>query len=276
MKTRIITGVSALAALVVVLALPWTLPVTLVTSLLCGVAMVEVFSVTGMIRHRALEIAAVLFAVVAPFFAYLNEWAIGAVCLLYLVVLVLLRAGYRRTVSVKKLVILFSLSLFIALALSCLSYLRNTAVRDGADGLFYIVLAMAFAWLSDTGAYFVGTFLGKHKLFPRLSPKKTVEGFIGGIVISVLLSMGIVWIYDTVFLKGSAEVMYGELWLLSLLCAPLSVAGDLFASLIKRLCGAKDYGNLFPGHGGVMDRFDSLLFVLPTVYVTVLLCPPIR
>ena len=131
------------------------------------------------------------------------------------------------------------------------------------------MLALIIAWLADSGAYFVGTFLGKHKLCPRISPKKTVEGLIGGIACSVLFSLFAGWVYQTAVLGDTAHVSYRTILAVSLIGAPLSVVGDLFASLIKRRCNVKDFGNLFPGHGGMMDRFDSLLFVLPVVYLTV-------
>lgn len=124
---------------------------------------------------------------------------------------------------------------------------------------------------ATSGAYFVGTFLGKHKLCPTISPKKTVEGLIGGFVVSVLASVLAGWLYQ-LYLTSQGITAMVSLWqiaLIALLLAPLSVAGDLFASIIKRQCHVKDFGSIMPGHGGVMDRFDSVLFVAPVMFILV-------
>ena len=103
-----------------------------------------------------------------------------------------------------------------------------------------------------------------------------MEGLVGGIAVSVIISLLAGLVYQAAFLKEAAGISYGGLFLLALVCAPLSVVGDLFASLVKRVCGAKDYGKIFPGHGGVMDRFDSLLFVFPLVYFVATTWPLIK
>ena len=117
------------------------------------------------------------------------------------------------------------------------------------------------AWIADTGAYFSGVALGKHKLCPEISPKKTIEGFIGGI-----LTTGIV--YAVAFGVRFGFIVQNVLiaFILGIVCAVIGTLGDLSASMVKRQIGFKDYGNIMPGHGGLMDRFDSVLFVLPTFY----------
>ncbi len=268
MKTRLITAGISAAVFLIVLFIPWSVALTVATSFICGVAVYEILSVTKVVQHRGLEAAAIVFAVIAPFFSRMNGGWVFVLCLLYVLALVLLTIRYHESVSIDKVGIVFLLSVLISISLSCLSYLRTAGERD-SDGLFYVFLALLTAWMADTGAYFVGTFFGKHKLCPRISPKKTVEGLIGGIAVSVLCSLLAGLVYERAVLGGAANVSYGEIFVLSLICAPLSVVGDLFASIIKRRCGVKDFGNMFPGHGGMMDRFDSLLFVLPTVLLTV-------
>lgn len=272
MKTRLITGGIAAALFLIVLFIPWSVALTIATSFICGLAVFEILSVTKVVQHRGLEIAAIAFAVIAPFFGRMNGGWVFVVCLLYVLALVFLALRYHESVSIDKVSIVFLLSVLVSVSLSCLSYLRTAGERD-SDGLFYVFLALLMAWMADTGAYFVGTFFGKHKLCPRISPKKTVEGLFGGIAASVIISLLAGLVYESAVLKGAANVSYGEIFVLALICAPLSVVGDLFASIIKRRCGVKDFGNLFPGHGGMMDRFDSLLFVLPTVLLTVRLFP---
>ena len=267
MKTRIITGVLAGALMLLILFLPWSIVLTVATSLIAAIAVYEVFSVTGIHRHGGVDSVAIVFALIAPFLSRMPGRATTITCLMYVVLLALLVALYRKEVSAKRLAAVFAISVFVTFALSCMSYIRTIPSSRDSDGLFYLILAMMAAWIADTGAYFVGSFFGKHKLCPRLSPKKTVEGLIGGMVFSVAFCLLTGYVYQ-LCLGDVAEVSYGGIFLLALICAPLSVVGDLFASLIKRICKVKDYGNIFPGHGGMMDRFDSLLFVLPVVYIT--------
>ncbi len=272
MKTRLITAGIAAALFLIVLFIPWSIALTVATSFICGLAVYEMLTVTKVVQHRGLEAAAIVFAVIAPFFSRMNGGWVFILCLLYVLALVLLTIRYHDVVTIDKVGMVFLLSVLVSISLSCLSYLRTTGERD-SDGLFYVFLALLTAWMADTGAYFVGTFFGKHKLCPRISPKKTVEGLLGGIAISIIISLLAGLVYESAVLKGTAHVSYGEIFVLALVCAPLSVIGDLFASIIKRRCGVKDFGNFFPGHGGMMDRFDSLLFVLPTVLLTVHLFP---
>ncbi len=133
---------------------------------------------------------------------------------------------------------------------------------DNEHGVFLLTMGLCGAWIADSGAYFSGVALGKHKLCPEISPKKTIEGLIGGI-----LTTGIV--YTVVFaIAGGFSVSKAFFaFVLGAACAVIGTVGDLSASMIKRQIGFKDYGKIMPGHGGLMDRFDSVLFVLPTFYV---------
>ena len=123
----------------------------------------------------------------------------------------------------------------------------------------WIVIIAAFG--SDIFAYFTGYFLGKHKMAPNLSPKKTIEGAVGGLLGSSLLS----WAFGLIFMKEMAGVCL----ILGLVGGAAGMAGDLTASMFKRKMGIKDYGKLIPGHGGIMDRFDSVIFVAPFVYYAI-------
>ena len=272
MKTRIITGVIAGALMLLILFLPWTIALTIVASLVAAIAVYEVFSVTGLHRHGGVDTVAIVFALIAPFLTRMPSNSITVTCVMYVAMLIVLTLLYRKEIPLKKLVSVFAETTFVTFSLSCISYIRTIPSLRDTDGLFYIILAMMSAWIADTGAYFVGSFFGKHKLCPRLSPKKTVEGLIGGIAFSVIFCLLTGYVYQLI-LGNMVQVSYVGVLLLGLVCAPLSVVGDLFASLIKRIHKVKDYGNLFPGHGGVMDRFDSLLFVLPVVYFTARVLP---
>lgn len=140
------------------------------------------------------------------------------------------------------------------------------AIRLLPMGLWWMLLALLLTWANDTFAYFVGISVGRHKLWPRLSPKKSWEGTIGG------------WLFAT--LVGFFFVQYTPLHasptvgaLIGLGAGVLALFGDLSISMIKRQVGAKDSGVMMPGHGGILDRLDSLLFVIPFVYQVALLLP---
>ncbi len=136
-------------------------------------------------------------------------------------------------------------------------------------GFFSVWMTFISAWGSDTCAYFTGVLFGKHKITPRLSPKKSVEGCIGGVVGAGLLGL----VYGVV-LKNLGRLPAEDLWAYPLLGTCGSVVGqigDLAASAIKRDFGIKDYGKCIPGHGGIMDRFDSVIFTAPLIYLLTLI-----
>ncbi len=138
-------------------------------------------------------------------------------------------------------------------------------VKNLVHGDIYVWLIFLVAWGSDTGAYLTGKTLGKTKIFPHLSPKKTWAGAIGGIIFScifVTIYMTLLSKYNILNIKNYQ--MIGVL--IGIFGSVISQLGDLVASVIKRYCGIKDYGDIIPGHGGILDRFDSIIFVAPFVY----------
>lgn len=149
-----------------------------------------------------------------------------------------------------------------------LSYVYR--IRSLEAGVYLVWIIFIASWICDTCAYFSGVFLGKHKAFPVLSPKKTWEGCIGGVIGSVLVAL----LFAIVFseqIDGSFGTPKIALPVIVFVCSIISMFGDLAASAIKRDYEIKDYGTLIPGHGGIMDRFDSVIFVAPVVYYMILL-----
>jgi len=148
----------------------------------------------------------------------------------------------------------------------CLSYVYR--IRDLRDGGYLVILVFLCAWGNDTLAYATGRLIGKHKMSPVLSPKKSIEGLIGGIVGAGILGA----VFGIIFNANVRELAYAPLWfgLIGMVGAVPAVIGDLAASAIKRNNDIKDYGKLIPGHGGVMDRFDSMIFVAPIIYYAVI------
>lgn len=137
-------------------------------------------------------------------------------------------------------------------------------------GIYAVWLILISSWGSDTCAYAVGMLIGKHKVFPVLSPKKSLEGCIGGVLGSALIG----GIYGYVLFVTGMYPQENIIWILAFICAVgavMSMVGDLAASAIKRQNDIKDYGKLIPGHGGIMDRFDSTIVTAPMVYFLCLL-----
>jgi phosphatidate cytidylyltransferase len=124
----------------------------------------------------------------------------------------------------------------------------------------WVILAFVVAWANDTAAYFAGHSLGRHQLFPRISPKKTWEGFAGGILGSVVGALVVLWLLHPTGLGAGGAVVVG------LGAAVVGPLGDLAESMVKRAAGVKDSGRTIPGHGGLLDRIDALLFVAPWIY----------
>ena len=139
----------------------------------------------------------------------------------------------------------------------------------GWDAVYLMLLGFSIAWGGDSAAYFAGSAFGKHKLMPEVSPKKTTEGAIGAVVGSVVLAELFTFIYSLLLpsLGPGQPVIKPYIYLVLVVVAGigsvLGMLGDLFTSAIKRQCGIKDYGTIFPGHGGILDRFDSVLLVMP-------------
>ena len=157
-----------------------------------------------------------------------------------------------------------------------LSMLEDSIEEYGYDAVFFILLILCFAWGGDTCAYFAGRAFGKHKLCPVVSPKKTVEGAIGGVLGTMVFGVAATLIYSIAadrmeaFTRSNIGVsMYVVIALLACVAAVLGIYGDLFASVVKRQCGIKDYGTIFPGHGGILDRFDSVMFIAPFVTMVI-------
>ena len=143
------------------------------------------------------------------------------------------------------------------------------------DAIYFILLILCFAWGGDTAAYFAGRAFGKHKLAPVVSPHKTVEGAVGGVLGSMLAGCVLTLVYSllsahyNVLSIGVQPRHYLVLLGMGAVASVLGILGDLFASSVKRQVGIKDYGTIFPGHGGILDRFDSVMFIAPFVSIAV-------
>ncbi len=252
----------------------------IVVSLLAAVSVGEIFIATKFVAHKPLTIASIIFAGFIPFVTlpFIRPFA-GVVIFAYVVFMLAVMLHKRKEIALRDISLLFMLTILIPFAFSMLIRLRDLGLTASMgyakrDGVFLLVAACCCSWLADTGAYFTGRFLGKHKLSPEISPKKTVEGFIGGVVFNVLGMWGLSELYMLRSVSAGATVNVPLMMLIAFVAAFLGTLGDLSASYIKRSCQIKDFGNIMPGHGGVMDRFGSILLVAPFVYLVVTLTAP--
>ena len=200
------------------------------------------------------------------------------ITLVYSVAANRMEAFTRSTISYQK---ASGLLMFSGIVIFCFySFIRLKELlpveQYGYDAVFFILLILCFAWGGDTCAYFAGRAFGKHKLCPVVSPKKTVEGAIGGVLGTMVFGVIITLVYSVAanrmeaFTRSNIGVsMYVIIALLGCVAAVLGIYGDLFASVVKRQCGIKDYGTIFPGHGGILDRFDSVMFIAPFVTMVI-------
>lgn len=273
MKERILTAVVLLPVLVVVLILHNTIVLNIACAVICVSAVYEVLHNTGYVPHRELVIPALLVAAYFPFSQMeLFTPYFHIVLLVYLVVLFAMLFLHHDRIQFQEVATTFFVSLVVSFALSSIVFVSNL---EPELALYLIVLIFSCAWISDAGAYFVGRKFGKHPLAPTISPKKTVEGLIGGILSSLLVNYLFTYVYTSIAAANGlvTEIFPLRFFIMISIATLLGVVGDLNASIIKRQCGIKDFGRILPGHGGIMDRFDSILFIAPFVYVTYASCP---
>lgn len=259
MKQRIISGTLCVVVLAAVLCLYKTVVLEAAISVLSAIAVYELLSAVGLKNSKTLVIFDVAVAAILPYASIFNLQNYVVYAFLAVTVVLLLRNHSK--IGFEKVAFSVCATLGVSLSFLCIILLRNNFDKTG---LFYILIAFGGAWFADTGAYFSGRFFGKHKLCPVISPKKTIEGLIGGVISNILLICLAAFVYGKFV---DVTVNYLALSILAVVIAFAGVAGDLTASVIKRQSGIKDYGNIIPGHGGIMDRFDSILLTAPAVYI---------
>ena len=267
MKTRVITAVALLPLLLlVVLAAPKIFTAILFATM-AAIAAYELLSGTGLVKEPRLCIYSVLSAFWCVLWCGLNissAWLLLGVLVFWVVIFAEMMASEMK-LTFDKAAICFAAGILIPLLFGAVVRLHNTQ-----QGRFYILIPFVLAFLSDTGAYFAGLRFGKHKLAPVISPKKTIEGVVGG-VLGAILGMIIYCLVLQVIFKFQVNYLFAILY--GVLGSAAGVFGDLCFSVIKRQTGIKDYGNLFPGHGGILDRFDSTMVVAPLVEILMMLLP---
>ena len=198
----------------------------------------------------------------------LNSKTILTIITITVPVLLIAMAIYIIILNKKKNIVDVAITLlsivYIPFLFSFLKYILS--MENGRIYILYVILG---AFACDTFAFLVGVKFGKHKLSPNISPKKTIEGSIGGIL-GVIVTYILITIIANKFFNFNMNIIISLIS--AIIVSVVGQFGDLFASLIKRYCGVKDFGSIMPGHGGVLDRLDSVLFVAPIVYIIIQLC----
>lgn len=281
MKKRIVSGfvMGFIVALVLVLGLyVQNLIITTFIAIVAAVGVMELIGNAAKIENTVFRMLSAVYTVVMVFmFCNINEdiyklnrtdysyidinsfVAVIITSVVYVIAVAILILVYHSEFDLAKIAVVCGMPTLLAYGFSCIG-----SIITSTGGIYYLLLVLNFACVCDMGAYFVGVGMGKTKLCPEISPNKTVEGALGGIVSSVIVSLII-----TLCFGKFDKILFTLLFTIPLCVAGMS--GDLFASIIKRKVGIKDYGNLIPGHGGILDRVDSMLFIAPLVYCLILI-----
>lgn len=264
MLQRIITAVVGIGVALVLVILSGTIAYNFTIASLTAILLWEVLRANKCNEYKLLFCICIIFGIALPFFRldFLNPY-VEIFYVVFALAALFLFLFYFQKIKVDKFSYMIAFTLLISFSMNCFFEIRN----NYEHGLYYLCLTLAAPWLSDAGAYFVGVTLGKHKLCPAISPKKTIEGAIGGVFITAIVFSLACFAYKLVnnYNGINIEVNYIVVVLFALIASCLAIIGDLVASLIKRQVDIKDFGNIMPGHGGLMDRFDSVLLVVPVM-----------
>lgn len=238
--------------------------------LFCIITGLTLWEFGGLVKHyenanlqRTVNVLGGVYLFIATF-VYANGLTDGKIFLPYLLFIMLTMIAelyYKAPNPINNWAFTLFAQVYCAGSFSILNFI---GAEPGTPGVMsytplFIMAIFIFVWLDDTGAYLVGSLIGKHKLFERISPKKSWEGFFGGLILSLASSQAFAWFAPEInrmnWLGLAATVVLFGTW------------GDLIESLLKRTLGVKDSGNVLPGHGGMLDRFDSVMLAVPASYI---------
>jgi len=275
MAKRLLTALFGVLVLIPFAVFSHTFALIILTVFMSGLGVYEVLKCIGKEKNIYLLVLAETVSASTQILARVIEddnMYLAAFMMISIVFFVLILSGAvftagreKNKITVSEAMLISVMTVYVCFGFSSLTLLRD---MQGKNGIILFILWFFLPWICDGMAYFVGRACGKHKLIPAVSPKKTVEGAIGGVVGTLILMT----VFALVMQFGFGFTPnYPVLILVTLVACPISMCGDLIASLIKREYGVKDYGNLLPGHGGVMDRFDSCISTGPFIYIVCIL-----
>ena len=263
MLKRIITAIVAVIILLPILWFSDTYIFPAAIALITCISLFEMFSCLGFKTKFAVSLPAYLIGAATPFVIKISGSiysVIAPLCalmILYLLYLMMIAVVCHSQYSIKDISMCYLTAIYIVCGFSAIQFLREMSSS------IYLLIFIG-AWTTDIFAYFTGVFFGKHKLCEAVSPKKTIEGSIGGTLFCALAFIAFGFI---VLNKDAEPWKYAVLGGLGLIISVVSQIGDLSMSLIKRLYGIKDFGKIFPGHGGMLDRFDSIIAVSSVLFI---------
>ena len=269
MKNLIIRALTGIIFVVVLISAIYIHPIFFLI-LFCIITGLTLWEFGGLVKHyenanlqRTVNVLGGVYLFIATF-VYANGLTDGKIFLPYLLFIMLTMIAelyYKAPNPINN----WAFTLFAQVSCAgSFSILNFIGAEPGTPGVMsytplFIMAIFIFVWLDDTGAYLVGSLIGKHKLFERISPKKSWEGFFGGLILSLASSQAFAWFAPEInrmnWLGLAATVVLFGTW------------GDLIESLLKRTLGVKDSGNVLPGHGGMLDRFDSVMLAVPASYI---------
>lgn len=257
MKTRIITAIIAILLFVpIVLYGKW--PLLILVYAMATVGLFELLNMKKNVKSFLPKLISyfALWILLAQQMSMLESFIPFEplpVVIIFVMLLLFLTVASKNIISIEHVGFYLIATMYIVIGFAFFMEARN-------HGLEFVLFILFVIWATDSGAYFVGKSLGKHKLWPSISPNKTIEGAIGGTLIALFVGVAFHMIHPF-------EYSILMIALISIGIAIIGQMGDLVASAFKRHFDVKDSGNILPGHGGILDRFDSLLFVLPFLYV---------
>ena len=277
MKKRVIFGALIVGIMILLLVLSEYVVFSIGLAALAVIAVFEMLRVMGVHKKPALAVPAYLLAAALPITAFFvkEEWRlyfilIMAACFfIYMLWLMAVSVFSKGKIPFSKAGEVFCAITYISVSFTSLTLVRYTSEY----GYLFVFLAFLIPWVCDVFAFLIGSKLGKHKLIPEVSPKKSVEGAVAGIIFTAIFCLLFGLVVDLVF--EAVIVNYIALAVYGLILSVVSQLGDLIASVIKRQYGAKDYGKILPGHGGIMDRFDSVLGISTILLILCLVWPPL-
>ena len=269
MKNLIIRALTGIIFVVVLISAIYIHPIFFLI-LFCIITGLTLWEFGGLVKHyenanlqRTVNVLGGVYLFIATF-VYANGLTDGKIFLPYLLFIMLTMIAelyYKAPNPINNWAFTLFAQVYCAGSFSILNFI---GAEPGTPGVMsytpiFIMAIFIFVWLDDTGACLVGSLIGKHKLFERISPKKSWEGFFGGLILSLASSQAFAWFAPEInrmnWLGLAATVVLFGTW------------GDLIESLLKRTLGVKDSGNVLPGHGGMLDRFDSVMLAVPASYI---------
>lgn len=278
MKKRILSAIVGIIFAILIFTLNLTkTPVILniAVAVIACLSLHEILTAAKLTESRsvvAVSFAATAFIQFIPFFPEYWWMKLMAICaVVYFIVLFATLLVKYKTIDIYRVSLAVVVTAIVAFPFYSINYMYWKSPYDTGEfhaiGQALVIFSILLPWLTDSGAYFVGSAIGKHKLCPDISPNKTIEGAVGGLIVGVGGTALIAYLSTGPLSIVDFDVNWLNLIIVSLICSPISMIGDLSFSLIKRSFNVKDFGKIMPGHGGVLDRFDSVIFVAPVVCV---------